>query len=137
MYTQFAQKWLINQPQMEPVRREFLKKALRFYEEFAEQDGGTEPAVRLETARAYSRVAEIQQNMGHPPRPRRPSAKRPSDCEDWSWNSQAHPNTVRLSPTPSAIMAAALRYRSRRRGGEVHARQLISRSGSRPTFPPT
>jgi serine/threonine protein kinase/Tfp pilus assembly protein PilF len=64
MYTQVAEKWLNNQPQMEPIRREFLNKALRFYEEFAEQDGGTEPAVRLETARAYGRVAEIHQNMG-------------------------------------------------------------------------
>jgi tetratricopeptide (TPR) repeat protein len=64
MYTQVAEKWLHEQPQMEPVRREFLEKALRFYEEFAEQDGGTEPAVRLETARAYGRVAEIQQDMG-------------------------------------------------------------------------
>src|SRR5262249_8729067 len=64
MYTQVAEKWLANQPQMESVQREFLEKALRFYQEFAEQDGGTEPAVRLETARAYGRVAEIQQNIG-------------------------------------------------------------------------
>ena len=29
MYTQVAEKWLANQPQMEPVQREFLEKAVR------------------------------------------------------------------------------------------------------------
>ena len=64
MYTQVAEKWLANQPQMEPVQREFLEKALRFYQEFAQQGGGTEPEVRLETARAYRRVADIQFRLG-------------------------------------------------------------------------
>ena len=64
MYTQVAEKWLANQPQMEPVQREFLEKALRFYREFAQQGGGTEPEVRLETARAYRRVADIQFRLG-------------------------------------------------------------------------
>ena len=49
---------------MEPVQREFLEKALRFYQEFAQQGGGTEPEVRLETARAYRRVADIQFRLG-------------------------------------------------------------------------
>src|SRR4029079_2836180 len=64
MYTQVAEKWLANQPQMEPVQREFLEKALRFYREFAQQGGGTEPEVRLETARAYRRVGDIQFRLG-------------------------------------------------------------------------
>ena len=64
MYTQVAEKWLANQPQMEPVQREFLEKALRFYQEFAQQGGGTGPEVRLETARAYRRVADIQFRLG-------------------------------------------------------------------------
>jgi serine/threonine protein kinase len=39
MYTQFAEKWLANEPRMEEVQREFLLKALRFYEEEAEEQG--------------------------------------------------------------------------------------------------
>src|SRR5205823_2841119 len=63
MYTQVAEKWLANQGQMEPVQREFLEKALRFYEQVA-QGSGTEPAVRLEAAKAYRRVAAIQHRLG-------------------------------------------------------------------------
>ena len=63
MYTQVAEKWLAHQPQMEPVQREFLQKALRFYAEFASQTS-VDPAVRLETARAYRRVTEIQARLG-------------------------------------------------------------------------
>jgi serine/threonine protein kinase/tetratricopeptide (TPR) repeat protein len=65
MYTQVAEKWLAHQSQMEPVQREFLEKALRFYTHFAEATGA-EPAVRLETARAYRRIAEIQHRLGEP-----------------------------------------------------------------------
>ncbi len=35
MYTQVAERWLADQPRMQPIQREFLEKALRFYEEFA------------------------------------------------------------------------------------------------------
>jgi tetratricopeptide (TPR) repeat protein len=65
MYTQVAEKWLAHQPQMEPIQREFLEKALKFYTHFAE-GSGAEPAVRLETARAYRRIAEIQHRLGEP-----------------------------------------------------------------------
>ena len=63
MYTQFAKKWLAQQPQMEPVEREFLNKALIFYQELA---GGksTDPRIRFDTAQAYVRVAEIQHQLG-------------------------------------------------------------------------
>jgi serine/threonine protein kinase/tetratricopeptide (TPR) repeat protein len=64
MYTAVAEKWLAQQPQMEPVQRDFLEKALRFYQEFAQQGDGTEPEVRLETAIAYRRVADIQFRLG-------------------------------------------------------------------------
>ena len=63
MYTQVAEKWLAHQPNLEPLQREFLEKALRFYAEFAQQQS-TDPAVRFETARAYRRVAEIQHRLG-------------------------------------------------------------------------
>jgi eukaryotic-like serine/threonine-protein kinase len=65
MYTQVAEKWLAHQPQMEPVQREFLQKALGFYTEFA-KESSTEPAIRLETARAFRRIAEIQHRLGQP-----------------------------------------------------------------------
>ena len=63
MYTQVAEKWLADQPNLQPVQREFLLKALRFYKEFA-QDSRTEPAVRRKAGEAYRRVAAIQHNLG-------------------------------------------------------------------------
>jgi serine/threonine protein kinase/Tfp pilus assembly protein PilF len=63
MYTQFAEKWLVNQPKLQPVQREFLQKALQFYADFARQTSA-DPAIRLETARAYRRVAAIHYQLG-------------------------------------------------------------------------
>ena len=70
MYTQFARKWLAQQPQMQSVQREFLEKALAFYEKLA-TESSTDPAVRFETAQAYFRVAEIQHNLGESERAER------------------------------------------------------------------
>jgi serine/threonine protein kinase/uncharacterized protein HemY len=65
MYTQVAEKWLAHQPQMEPLQREFLEKALGFYTGFANETIN-EPTVRFETARAFRRIAEIQHRLGQP-----------------------------------------------------------------------
>jgi serine/threonine protein kinase/tetratricopeptide (TPR) repeat protein len=64
MYTQFAEKWQANEPQMEEVQREFLLKALRFYEEEAEEEG-TDAPERYERALAYRRVGDIQFRLGN------------------------------------------------------------------------
>ena len=63
MYTQVAQRWWYQQPYMEQVQRDFLLKALHFYEEFA-QDNSPVPRWRLESAKAARRVGEIQHKLG-------------------------------------------------------------------------
>jgi serine/threonine protein kinase/tetratricopeptide (TPR) repeat protein len=63
MFTQVAEKWLSHRASMEPLQREFLEEALRFYTESA-QEQETEPEARLEVALAYSRVAGIQSALG-------------------------------------------------------------------------
>jgi tetratricopeptide (TPR) repeat protein len=65
MYTQVAERWLSQQPQMQPLQREFLEKALQFYTEAAQQTS-RDPAVRFETAKAFRRVGEIQHRLGEP-----------------------------------------------------------------------
>jgi serine/threonine protein kinase len=62
MYTEVAEHWISQQPQLEPLQREFLLKALQFYERFAEQHGTG--AVRLEQARARRRVGDIRHRLG-------------------------------------------------------------------------
>ena len=63
MYTEVAQKWLDSQTGLEPVQRDFLEKALRFYDSFSREQG-TDPAVRQATARAYRRVGDIRLRLG-------------------------------------------------------------------------
>jgi tetratricopeptide (TPR) repeat protein len=50
-------------PPVEPMRRELLEQALKFYEEFLEEHG-TDPAVRQERGRAYGRVGDIHRLLG-------------------------------------------------------------------------
>jgi tetratricopeptide (TPR) repeat protein/predicted Ser/Thr protein kinase len=63
MFTQVAEKWLAQQPGLEPLQRQFLEEALRFYQEFA-AEGSTDPELRWETGVAHRRVGEIQQKLG-------------------------------------------------------------------------
>jgi tetratricopeptide (TPR) repeat protein len=63
MYTQVAEKWLARQPRLQPLQREFLEKALKFYQEEAQEDG-TDPAVLGQTAKAHYRVGAIQHTLG-------------------------------------------------------------------------
>jgi tetratricopeptide (TPR) repeat protein len=58
LYTQFAEEWLAEEPYKDPIRQEFLEKALRLYQEFA-AEGGDDPDVRGETARAHFRLGQI------------------------------------------------------------------------------
>jgi serine/threonine-protein kinase len=58
-----AQEQLVSVPQLEPVRRQVLERALTFYKEFREEKSH-DPLVRAETGRAYRRVGDIYQTMG-------------------------------------------------------------------------
>jgi len=62
-YTEVAETWLKGQPQLTEVQRTFLLKALRFYEELANEKSA-DPTIRWETARANRRAAEIHSNLG-------------------------------------------------------------------------
>jgi tetratricopeptide (TPR) repeat protein len=63
MLTRVGEVQLLHVPQMEPVRRELLRDALRFYEEFLKERGES-LMVRSEAASAYRRVGQIQVLLG-------------------------------------------------------------------------
>jgi serine/threonine-protein kinase len=63
MYTQVAQKWLSREEGLTPLQRDFLEKALAFYDEFARERAG-DPEARVEAARAAARVGEIRSELG-------------------------------------------------------------------------
>jgi serine/threonine-protein kinase len=64
MYTQVAERWLGDLPHMTEVQREFLAKALEFYEESAKEPGA-EPEDRLERARALCRITILRDALSH------------------------------------------------------------------------
>jgi hypothetical protein len=58
MYTQVAEKWLASAPGMTDLQREFLEKALKIYQELA-QENSRDEKVRHETAIAQFRMGNI------------------------------------------------------------------------------
>src|SRR5262249_24419857 len=63
MLTQVADKDLVNVPQMEPLRRVLLEKALLFYQRFL-QGNPDDPAIRLATGQAYQRIGGLYDLLG-------------------------------------------------------------------------
>ncbi len=63
MYTQVAEKWLAQQAELTLVQKQFLEKALAFYQQLATEESA-DPAVVFETAKAQQRVGEIQNKLG-------------------------------------------------------------------------
>jgi tetratricopeptide (TPR) repeat protein len=66
MLTQVSEQALAEIPQAEPVRRALLEKAAAFYRDFLTEQVA-DPALRGETARAYSRLGVIEGELGHFP----------------------------------------------------------------------
>ncbi len=64
MYTEVAEKWL--EDNLDPIQKEFLEKALAYYETFAGQ-ADAEPTVRQERGRAYKRMGDILHKLGRNP----------------------------------------------------------------------
>jgi tetratricopeptide (TPR) repeat protein len=65
MLTRISQERLANEPRMDVVRRDLLEKALRFHQRFL-QVHSENANVRWEAGQAYSRVADIQEQVGRP-----------------------------------------------------------------------
>ncbi len=63
MLTWVGDEGLAAVPQIQPVRKGLLEEALRLHQGFLAENE-KDPVVRFETARAYSRVGQIQQVMG-------------------------------------------------------------------------
>jgi tetratricopeptide (TPR) repeat protein len=67
MYTQVAERWLAAEPHMQEMQREFLQKALDYYQELA-RESGDDPEVRHRTAQAYYRIGNLYAKLGDGPR---------------------------------------------------------------------
>jgi tetratricopeptide (TPR) repeat protein len=58
MYTKVAEEWLIDEPFKDPLRQEFLEKAMHLYKEFVREEGN-DPRVVRESALAHFRLGQI------------------------------------------------------------------------------
>jgi eukaryotic-like serine/threonine-protein kinase len=63
MYTQVAEEWLSRQTNLQPLQRDFLQKALAYYEKFAREEDA-DPALRIQRGLASLRVGAIQRSLG-------------------------------------------------------------------------
>jgi serine/threonine-protein kinase len=61
MYSKVADQWL--EDRLDPLQREFLSKALAYYENFTRQDAA-DPTLRQEQGRAYQRMADVLRKLG-------------------------------------------------------------------------
>jgi serine/threonine protein kinase/Flp pilus assembly protein TadD len=124
MYTRVADE-LSGQPHMQPFRRDVLQKALGFYQRFAQRKGGA-PALRLDTALAALRVAQIQHDLGQ-----RRQAKQV--CEEVVATLEALVAELPREPRRRALLGHAYRLSadilseaSRRQQAEQRCRQALA-----------
>jgi serine/threonine protein kinase len=61
--TKVSESQLLKTPGMQPLRRELLASALKFYDEFLKERAG-DPSIRAELASAYYRVGRVQFDLG-------------------------------------------------------------------------
>jgi tetratricopeptide (TPR) repeat protein len=64
MYSRVAEEWLADQPEKDPLQKEFLEKALAYYESLA-HTGERDPEARRATARAYFRMGQLHRTLNH------------------------------------------------------------------------
>jgi serine/threonine-protein kinase len=62
MYTKVAEEWLADEPQKDPLQKEFLEKALGFYQRQARK-GGTSPEARRRAGLAYFRMGQLYRGL--------------------------------------------------------------------------
>ena len=62
-FTTVSESQLLKVPGLQPLRRELLQSALRFYQEFL-QERGNDPTLRAELAATYLRVGAINSDLG-------------------------------------------------------------------------
>jgi serine/threonine protein kinase len=65
MYSQVAEEWLADQPEKDPLQKEFLGKALHYYEVLT-REGDSEPEARRGTARAHFRMGQLYRSLNQP-----------------------------------------------------------------------
>jgi tetratricopeptide (TPR) repeat protein len=63
MLSEVAEQWLADEVRGQHLQRQFLEKALEYYQRIAAEHG-THPRLREQTARAYVRVGNLQQKLG-------------------------------------------------------------------------
>lgn len=62
-FTAVSENRLLNEPGLQPLRRELLQSALDYYQKFVQTEG-TDPSVRQSLAHAYARIGNLANEMG-------------------------------------------------------------------------
>ena len=130
MYTEVAQKWLATQGTLTTLQREFLEKALSFYERFAAEQADDRPRAAARPPRRSSGWVRSARSSGDTRRPRRPSAGR--SCASRTWPASFPPNRC-VAPHWAAAwqpwVASSSGWARTRRRRPWHGEPSASRSG--------
>ena len=97
MYTQVAEKWLAQQAELTQVQKQFLEKALAFYQRLATEESD-DPAVRFETAKAQQRVGAIQNKLGQHKEAEAAFRRAMNSSNSWRARSPTSHSTTKRSP---------------------------------------
>jgi tetratricopeptide (TPR) repeat protein len=124
MYTRVADG-LTGQPHMQPFRRDVLQKALGFYQRFAQRKGGA-PALRLDTALAALRVAQIQHDLGQRRQAKQVCQETVATLETLVAEQPTEPRRRALLGDAYKLRADILSEVSRRQQAEQSCRQALA-----------
>jgi serine/threonine protein kinase len=137
MYTQVADE-LAGQPQMHPFQRELLRKAARFYQEFARRKS-SDPLIRLESAHASLQVAKIDWTLGQRRQTEAACRAAIAELEDLAPALPAQPRLPLVLGEAHYFLAQVLAESGRRQQAEHAVREAIAQheplAGSHPTIP--
>jgi serine/threonine protein kinase/Flp pilus assembly protein TadD len=124
MYLQVADE-VSNLPQMQPFQRELLQKAHRFYQEFARRKS-SHPLIRLETAHASLRVADIDHLLGQRRQVEQSCRAAIAELEGLTGELPAEPRVPLVLGEAYQLLAQILADAGRRQQAEQTCRQAVA-----------
>jgi serine/threonine protein kinase/tetratricopeptide (TPR) repeat protein len=125
MLTQVGEEGLANVPQMEPVRRALLEKALTYYQGFL-QENSTDAAVRRETGRAHGRLGEIYFLLGRHAESERAYRQAIALHEELAAEFAAVPDCRQAEAKYRQALATVLRFAGRLAEAEQAGREALA-----------
>jgi eukaryotic-like serine/threonine-protein kinase len=117
-FTAISENEIVDTPGLQPLRRELLHHAQRYYEGFLHERNG-EPVVQVELGRTYLRLASIRSTLGELPEAEAYCLKVINSCENVASEASAEPTWQKILASSYAMLAYLQSITSRRDEAEA------------------